>query len=233
MKAVILAAGMGRRAAPLTESIPKVLINIGQKPLLWYLVTALKKSGNDEIGIVVGYKKEKIMEFLKKENFSGITLIEQGELRGTAHAVAAAEKFVGREPFIVLMGDSLYSTADVGRALAETGTAVGVTEVSNPHEYGVVITEGDKLKAIIEKPANPPTNLINTALYRFESNIFEEIESIVPIDGGELSLVEAVNKLAAKQYVKTFKVSSGWMDFDSIEEFLDADVKLAGKLMEE
>ncbi len=233
MKAVILAAGMGKRAAPLTESIPKVLINIGEKPLLWYLLNELKKAGIVDIGIVVGYKKEKIIEFLKRENFSGITIVEQGEPRGTAHAVASAVKFVGAEPFLVLMGDSLYSAEDIVAASKIEGTGIGVTEVSNPHDYGVVVFNGELMKAILEKPANPPTNTINTALYRLEQNIFKEIDELNPIGSGELSIVEALNKLAARQPVKVFRLRGRWMDFDSIEEFLGAEERLAGKLMEE
>ncbi len=224
---------MGRRAAPLTESIPKVLINIGEKPLLWYLLNELKKAGIGEIGVVVAYKKEKVREFLKKEQFSGITLVEQEEPRGTGDAVGSAKKFVGSESFLVLMGDTLYSAEDITAAAALQGTAIGVTEVSNPQDYGVVIFNGELMKAILEKPANPPTNIINTALYRFEPTIFEEIENLVPIDGGELSIIEALNKLAARQPVKVFRLRGRWMDFDSIEEFLGAEEKLAGKLMEE
>src|SRR3989338_1848856 len=112
MKSLILAAGRGAGAMPLTENVPKSLIAVGRKPFLWNIITNLQLAGSNEIGIVVGWKKEKIKDFIFKEGFKNITFIEQSEPKGTAHAVSLAKDFVGGENFLVVMGDNLYSAAE-------------------------------------------------------------------------------------------------------------------------
>jgi NDP-sugar pyrophosphorylase family protein len=85
MKAVILAAGEGKRLRPYTETIPKVMLPIANKPILEYVIDAVKKSGITEIIIVVGYKKEVIMEYFKDYKHAKITYVTQDKQLGTAH----------------------------------------------------------------------------------------------------------------------------------------------------
>ena len=92
MKAVILAAGKGTRMLPLTETIPKVLVEVNGKPFLHYVIENLKKAGFTELGIVVGYMKEKVAEFLKNNQIEA-TLIEQEQQLGTGDAIKKAKDF--------------------------------------------------------------------------------------------------------------------------------------------
>ena len=81
MKAIILAAGKGTRMLPLTENVPKVLVEVNRKPFLYYVIENLKKAGFDEFGIIVGYLKEKIAEFIESNGINA-TLIEQKQTNG-------------------------------------------------------------------------------------------------------------------------------------------------------
>ena len=86
-KAVILAAGEGRRLRPFTETMPKVMLPVANKPLLEYVFDAVRKSGIEEIIVVVGYKKEVIMEYFKDYKNVKITYVIQDRQLGTAHAL--------------------------------------------------------------------------------------------------------------------------------------------------
>ena len=86
MKIVVLAAGKGIRMLPLTNDVPKVLVKVGGKPFLHYVFASIKEAGFDDIGIIVGYKKEKIKEFLDEYGYDA-TLIEQKEQKGTGDAI--------------------------------------------------------------------------------------------------------------------------------------------------
>jgi hypothetical protein len=92
MKAVILAAGEGKRLRPFTETMPKVMLPVANKPVLEYVFDAVRKSGIDEIIVVVGYKKEVIMEYFKEYKDVKITYVTQVKQLGTAHALLQAKK---------------------------------------------------------------------------------------------------------------------------------------------
>lgn len=234
MKAVILAAGKGTRMLPLTEKIPKVLVEVNNKPFLYYVLASLKKAGFRDFGIIVGYKKEKFPAFLKKYGFKA-TLIEQKEQLGTGHALLQAKNFVENENFIVLGGDNLWSVEDFRLMKKEDNlNYISGIEVSNPKEYGILIAEGNFLKEIKEKPelkekpAKNYGNLINAALYKFTPEIFIELEKVKPSSRGEIELTDAVTALAKKGKVKIIK-AEWWLDLGrkedipKVEKFLKGD----------
>src|SRR3989344_2122997 len=169
MKAVILAAGKGVRMLPLTLDKPKTLIEINEKPFLMHLLERLYNAGfeDKDIAIVVGYKGEKIEEFLDEHNLA-ITVIAQQALLGTGDAVYHARAFVDEEDFIVLGGDNLFSADDLLRIQKEDESCyVAGWKVEDPSRYGVLVCKGDVLQEIIEKPKEFVGDLINAGLYKF------------------------------------------------------------------
>ncbi len=224
MKSLILAAGRGAGAMPLTENVPKSLIAVGRKPFLWNIITNLQLAGSDEIGIVVGWKKEKIKDFIFREGFKNITFIEQPEPRGTAHAVSLAKDFCGNENFLVVMGDNLYSPADLKEILNSSGNCIAATEHESPEEYGVIEHENWDLKKITEKPPAAKSNLINAGAYFFTPNIFSAIEKIS--GNGNMKLPDAVNALAQNEKVKIYKLNGYWFDFGTIEDIMKIEEKM-------
>jgi dTDP-glucose pyrophosphorylase len=218
MKVVIMAAGKGVRMLPITETIPKVLVEVNGKPFLYYLMKNLKKSGFDEFGIIAGYKKEKIDEFVKKYGFDA-EIIEQKEQLGTADAVKRAKDFVAGENFVVVGGDNLFDVKDLKKFNKDDSmNYIAGYKIDNPERYGVLVVKGDKLVKIHEKPKEFVGNLINAGLYKFTPEIFDAISKIGKSPRGEYELTDAISLLAEKGKVKVIPLESFWKDFGKLED---------------
>ena len=226
MKTVILAAGKGTRMSPMTDKVPKVLVEVNEKPFLYYVFKTLRKAGLKDIGIVVGYRKEKISDFLKEYDFKA-DLIEQKEQLGTGDAVLQAENFVDEEDFIVISGDNLYDVDDIKKIKKkdEFNYVVGL-ETDEWQRYGVLKAKDGYLQEIIEKPKEFVGNLINVALYKFKSEIFPIIKNLKPSPRGEIEITDALNILAKQNKVKVID-SEYWVDLGCkddiarVEHFLE------------
>ena len=155
MKAVILAAGEGKRLRPFTESIPKVMLPIANKPVLEYVVEAVKKSGITEIIIVVGYKKEVIMEYFKNYKDLKISYVTQDKQLGTAHALLQAKNKI-TDTFIVLSGDNIIDQNSISQLIKDKSNySILIKEHPHPSKYGAVFIEKGKLREIVEKKDIP------------------------------------------------------------------------------
>ena len=226
MKAIIMAAGKGTRMLPLTEDIPKVLVEVNGKPFLYYVIKNLEKAGFSDIRIIVGYKKEKIKEFLKEYNLKG-ELMDQKEQLGTGHAVMQLEGVVISENFVLLGGDNLWdvdSLKDIAKD-DDLNYICGI-EVEDTSKYGVLVVEGDKLVRVAEKSKESLGNLINTGLYKFTPEIFEALKIIEKSERGEFELTAAVSILAKEGKVKVIK-AKWWKDLGCVD-----DIKPVGEFLE-
>ncbi len=226
MKAVILAAGKGTRMLPLTENIPKVLVEVNGRPFLYYVLKNLQAAGYNDFGIIVGYKKEKFPAFLKKYGFKA-ALIEQKEQLGTGHALMQARTFCGKEDFIVLGGDNLFSVKELKEICKEDNFCYVVgKEVADPSRYGVLLAKGKKLAKIVEKPTEFVGNLINIGLYKFTAEIWAALQQVKLSPRGEYELTDAITILAQQGRVKVLKLKDYWLDLGCkediprLEEFL-------------
>lgn len=186
-KAVILCGGKGKRLAPLTDNIPKVLVKVEGKSLLDYKLEILEGLV-DEIIIVIGYKGDKIKDKIgnKYKNLK-ITYVIQKEPLGTGHALECAKEHL-KDRFLVMNGDDIYSKDDI-KKLIEYERAILAKKVEEPSSYGVMITdENNYLKKIIEKPQNFVSDLANTGCYVFDSSIFKN--SLESSERGELEIMD-------------------------------------------
>ena len=220
MKAVILAAGKGLRMLPLTADKPKTLIEIDGKPFLLHLLERLYAAGfrDKDIAVVVGYKGEKIEEFLAEHGLD-ITVIVQQALVGTGDAVYHTREFVDEEDFIVVGGDNLFSADDLLRIQKEDEFCyVAGWKVEDPSRYGVLVCKGDVLQEIIEKPKEFVGDLINAGLYKFTPDIFEALEEIELSERGELELTDAISLLAESRKVKVMMLQDYWLDLGKKED---------------
>lgn len=217
-KAVIMAAGKGTRMLPLTENMPKHLIKVAGKPFLAHILDRLKAAGFTDVGIIVGYKAEMIEEFLKNSEYNA-HLIHQPEPQGTGQALILARTFTDQSPFVAMGGDNLWSEADLASIGKDDGFCyISAIEVDNPSKFGVLEVSGGFLKRIHEKPEVPPGNLINTGLYKFTSDIYDELEQIKPSERGELELTDAITSLAAQKKVKVEVVKDYWLDLGCLDD---------------
>ncbi len=218
MKAVILAAGKGTRMLPLTEILPKVLVEVNGKPFLYYVIKNLETAGFTELGIVVGYMKEKISAFLNENNIEA-TLIEQNEQLGTGDAVKQAKEFCGNENFIVLGGDNLFSIDDLQIINNNDDSCYVVgKEIEDPSKYGILVVENDKLLKIIEKPKTFVGNMINLGLYKFTPEIWLALDKIRLSERGEYELTDALTILAKERKVKVKSMKGYWLDLGCKED---------------
>jgi len=187
MKAVILAAGKGKRLMPITSSRPKPMIPLAGMPLLEHTILGLKDAGIDEILLIVGYKEEIFKNYFgdgrDKYNVK-IEYVTQEEQLGTGHAVSYAKTFVKNNPFLLMYGD-LITEPKVFKEIVESFNEtkpqgiIALKKVKNPHEYGIISLNSDGfVEKITEKPAPELKlgNLINAGIYIFDPLIFEAIE---------------------------------------------------------
>src|SRR5437773_1328626 len=209
MKAVILAAGEGARMGPFTASVPKVMIPVGNRPLLESAIHALVENGVRDLVIVVGYRRERIQSQFQdgKAFHARITYVTQTKQLGTAHAVAEARSHL-EGPFLVLNGSNLVDGRFVEDLLGSGGKpAVLITQSERPRSYGVATVEGVRLVAITEKPVEMISNLINTGAYALDERIFEEIDRLAK--DGKHDLPSAVSALAERTPVLLPSTSLG------------------------
>jgi len=179
MKGIILCGGLGTRLRPLTYEIPKVLIPVQGKPVLEHILDLFKREGVEEAVLSVGHMKEKIKSHFGDGTRFGIRIsyLEEDSPLGTAGPLKLLPP--QQEPFIVSNGDELkdirlremISFHRSSNALA----TIALTRVENPAAYGVASLEGSRILEFIEKPPNPPSNLINAGLYILDPRVIEKI----------------------------------------------------------
>ena len=204
MQAVILAAGLGKRLKPLTDKVPKPMVEVGGRPILEYTFSILP-GVIDEVILVVGHKKEKIIEhFGDAYNNLPIKYVEQHDLNGTAGALELTRPHLRPGLFLFLYGDDLYHPEDLAEVVASTEPVVLVKEVENPSQFGVCLVDEDGyLVDLIEKPEHSPSNLVNPGVYLLEPEILDVPK--VQLPNGEYNLAAQIGKWAAKRKIKTIK----------------------------
>ncbi|WP_114578237.1 UTP--glucose-1-phosphate uridylyltransferase AglF [Saliphagus sp. LR7] len=202
MQAVVLAAGKGTRLRPLTDEKPKGMVEIDGKPILSHCFEQLVELGAEEFVVVVGYEKEKIIEHYG-DAFKGvpITYTHQREQKGLAHALLSVREHVD-DDFMLMLGDNIFNAnlKDVVRRQREdrADAAFLVEEVpwEEASRYGVTDTNDyGEITEVIEKPDEPPTNLVMTGFYTFTPAIFPACELVQPSNRGEYEISEAIDLL--------------------------------------
>jgi len=238
LKAIILCAGEGTRLRPLTYTAAKHLIPVANKPIIYYIIEAIAATGIKDVGIVVSpYREEEFKGNLGAGERWGIHLsyILQRDPLGLAHAVACAKDFVKGQPFLVYLGDNLLESGvtDLVKEFKKGGTnsIILLAEVPDPRSFGVARLEGGRIKGLIEKPKEPPSNLAIVGVYLFDSHIFEAIEEIKPSPRGELEITDAIQRLIDKGYqVLPHMIKGWWKDVGKPEDMLDANRLILEKL---
>jgi len=206
-QAVILAAGEGQRLRPFTVNRPKVMLFIAGKPILQYVIEALAQNGVRDIVLVVGYRKEQVLDYFGSGETFGVdlTYVTQERQLGTAHALAQAKGAI-KDDFLVLPGDNLIAAETIDRFAATAPEAVLVKKVENPMRYGVVAVQRGTVKEIIEKPAEAASNLVSTGIYSFSRAIFDFVEP-------QLDLPDVVNRMISQsQKIKALETEGAWLD---------------------
>ncbi len=232
MKALVLAAGKGTRLKPLTNTVPKHILPVGSKPILFHVLDYIKEAGIKDIGIVVSpdsgpYIEEAIGT--GSEWGGQITFIVQPEPLGLAHAVKVAQGFLGDSPFLMLLGDNLIQEG-VKDFLDEFHTSnsdasILLKEVPDPRDFGVAeLDSSGRVVHVVEKPKNPKSNLVVIGVYLFTTEIHEAIAQTKPSRRGELEITDAIQKLLEMgKEVRSHLVRGWWLDIGSNEGLIEAN----------
>ena len=229
-KAVIPVAGLGTRLLPATKSQPKEMLPVGRKPVVQYVVEEIINADIPQILFVTGRKKTAIedhfdsdAELIKKLKESGKSsllkdleyekdvsdfyYIRQSVQAGLADAIRLGRNFVGREPFIVALGDSIIRSSDNNNLLkrmvdvhlkTNSACTIAVEEVpeNEVYKYGIIELKdkGSEVKDLIEKPeiGKAKSNLAIAARYVFNPVVFDFIDKTMPDDGGELQITDSI-----------------------------------------
>ena len=238
MKAVILAAGEGSRLKPFTATRPKVMIPVGNKPILEYVINALQTSGIIDIVMIVGYKREKIMDYFQDGHKWGvnITYLEQFQQLGTAHALKQASHII-KDHFLVINGDTVIDSSAIKEVMkASTGDATMMTvTVDKAYKYGVVNTQNDLVKGILEKPQREDAgNTVNAGVYCFSPRIFSFLDAMEISERGEYEVTDAIRAMISEGYsVRAVHTNATWMDALYLWNLIDMNVAALSRRKEE
>lgn len=261
-KAVIPVAGLGTRFLPVTKAVPKELLPIGTTPALQIVIEEAVASGIEEVFLVSSPNKTQIADYFKCDTrydkmLKGVSkgdqldslrlltrkikigVVVQNEQKGLGHAVLCSRKFVGNEPFVVILPDVLIESkvpclSQLVEVFERTGLAVNATEHS-PREklhlcgvYDIVSSDGrfHHAKRVIEKPKNEdaPTDLSVVGRYLFTPDIFDVLERTPVGLGGEIQLSDAMDALAKQGRLIAYEYEGFQFDIGEPIGFLKANI---------
>ena len=217
MKGVVLAGGLGTRLEPLTRITNKHLLPVYDKPMIYYPIQTLIDAGIRDIMIVTGgtYAGDFLRLIGNGEDFglSRINYAYQKGEGGIAEALGLAKEFVGDDKVVVALGDNILEKG-IRRgveafAQQDRGARIYLKEVDRPREYGIAEVVGDRIKRIIEKPKEPPSNLAVIGVYMYPCDVFGVIEGLEPSARGELEITD-VNNAYIERGEMQYEVLDGW-----------------------
>lgn len=217
MKGIILAGGLGSRLAPCTKVTNKHLLPVYDKPMIYYPLQTLIEAGITDILIVTGGTFAgdflKLLGNGKEFGLKHINYTYQEGEGGIAEALGLAEHFAGKDRVVVILGDNIIesSIASFVKSFEEqtVGAKILLKEVSDAQRFGVAEVDGGKIKQIIEKPKNPPSNYAVTGIYFYDSQVFEMIKTLKPSGRGELEITD-VNNMYIEKNQLTYDILDGW-----------------------
>jgi glucose-1-phosphate thymidylyltransferase len=236
MKALILAGGAGTRLRPITHTSAKQLVPVANKPILFYGIEAMVSAGITEIGVIVGDTRDEVMAAVGDGSRWGaqVTFIPQDAPLGLAHCVLIAADFLGDDDFVMYLGDNLLEqdlgafvrAFEAARTTADPPAAqILLKRVPDPHRFGIAeLDAAGNVVRLIEKPADPPTDLALVGVYLFDRTINDAVRAIAPSARGELEITDAIQWLVDQgSRVRQEELSGWWIDTGKLTPLLEAN----------
>ena len=236
MKGVVLAGGLGTRLRPLTRITNKHLLPVYNKPMVYYPIEMLVEAGITDILIVTGGTSAG--DFLRLigngEDFglSRINYAYQKGEGGIAEALGLTRGFVDNDRVVVVLGDNILQNGIKkgveAFARQEAGSRIFLKQVEHPWEYGIAEVEGDKIKRILEKPREPPSDLAVIGVYMYPPDVFDVITTLKPSGRGELEITDVNNAYIERGQMEYEVVEGWWLDAgENHEALLKASLTVA------
>ena len=237
LRGLILSGGKGTRLRPITHTSAKQLVPVANKPVLFYGIEAMAEAGIEDVGIIIAPETGAEIEAVAGDGSRfgvRITYLLQDEPLGLAHAVLTAEPFLGTDPFVMYLGDNLLQggISDLVAAFREhePDALILLTPVPDPENYGVAELEqaapGEtaRVRKLVEKPAEPATDLALVGVYMFGACIHDAARAISPSARGELEITDAIQQLVdTGRRVEPHIVRGWWKDTGRLEDMLEAN----------
>ena len=231
MKGIILHGGNGTRLRPLTYTDVKQLLPLAGKPVSEYALLNLIELGITEVNIIVGEIGEKeVRDYYGNGSKWGIsiTYTYQEKPLGIAHAIGLTRDFVGKDSFVVVLGDNFFQNGltDLYEAFkkGKFDSLIALTTVENPRQFGIAEISGNRIISLVEKPNEPRSNLAITGAYFLTYKIFSIIDILKPSWRNELEITEAFQIMLEKGMSIGYTIISGWWkDTGTVDEFLDCN----------
>ena len=245
MKGLILSGGAGTRLRPITHTSAKQLVPIANKPILFYGIEDMRDAGIKEIGIVVGDTRAEVMAAVGDGSRwdVDITYLPQDQPLGLAHCVLIARDFLGDDDFVMYLGDNMLQQGlatfvesfeadrQVSAGLPLDGerrppaAQILLAPVDDPRSFGVAaISPSGEVTRLVEKPADPPSNLALVGVYLFDATIHRAVAAIHPSARGELEITDAIQWLIdAGQRVRHEVLAGWWIDTGKKDPLLECN----------
>ncbi len=229
MKALIPLAGQGTRLLPYTAKRHKALLPVAGKAILDHVLEPLIAAGITEMSLVIGHLGDQVREYMAGYSNLRVTFVEQPLQQGLGEAVYLALEDEG-EPVVVVLSDTIFGM-DYVEFINLGGNVIGVVEVDNPRQFGVVETVGRRVVEMVEKPEEPRSNLAIAGIYRIESQrqLKQALDTIMESGiktRGEYQLTDALNLMVERgERFLTHPVDL-WLDCGTPETLLATNADL-------
>ena len=245
MKALILAGGAGTRLRPITHTSAKQLVPVANKPILFYGLESMADAGIKQVGMIVGDTAAEIRAAVGDGSRWGleVTYLPQDQPLGLAHCVLIAREFLGEDDFVMYLGDNLLRQSlrefvdhfELARLRASQPTLsdpvqtpaaqILLKRVPDPRQFGVAQLDPEgRVVALIEKPADPPSDLALVGVYLFDPRIHDAVRAIRPSARGELEITDAIQWLIDEGHpVRSHLLEGWWIDTGKWTPLLEAN----------
>jgi glucose-1-phosphate thymidylyltransferase len=245
MKGLILSGGAGTRLRPITHTSAKQLVPIANKPILFYGIEDMVAAGITEIGIVVGETAPEIVAAVGDGSSFGaqVTYIPQDQPLGLAHCVLIAADFLGDDDFVMYLGDNMlqqglaefvdqFESARARDGADAPAAQILLAHVEDPTQFGVAaVNDAGEVLYLVEKPAEPPSDLALVGVYLFDPQIHLAVASIEPSPRGELEITDAIQWLIENGKRVRHEVLAGWwIDTGKKDPLLDCNRLVLGTI---
>lgn len=232
MKGIILAGGTGTRLWPITLGVSKQLLNVFDKPMIYYPLSTLMLAGIREIAIITtDNDQESFKRLLGDGKNLGIDIeyVVQKSPNGIAEAFLICENFIGSSSVALILGDNIFHGQGVGRNLSSftktSGAHIFAYQVNNPKDFGVVVLDSNLAPIDIqEKPKNNLSNLAVPGLYFYDSNVTKIAKTLNRSERGELEItsLNMVYLKNEKLQVSILPRGTAWFDGGTVKSLFDA-----------
>ncbi len=231
-KGIILAGGSGTRLYPITEAVSKQLLPVYDKPMIYFPLSVLMLAGIREIAVITTPEDQAQFRRLMGDGSRwglSLTFIVQPAPEGLAQAYILARDFLAGAPSAMVLGDNIFYGAGLPELLAKAdetpeGGSVFAYHVADPERYGVVDFDGDRVRSIVEKPAEPASSYAVTGLYFLDASAPDRAAAVRPSPRGELEITDLLQSYLDEGLLKVRRMGRGfaWLDTGTHGSLLDA-----------